>query len=83
MEKVTISLEVPKEANEVKNFIVELIKDIKGKKEVTAIVAENLAGLMSAIDGFDKLSTESKEKEIYNLAAVLVADLIAVFTDKK
>ena len=45
METVSVELKVPKESKEVVDFIVELYKDIKAKKSISEISAENLPAL--------------------------------------
>lgn len=60
METVTVEIEVGKESKEVADALGDLVADIKAGKEVAAIVAENIPGLLKAIDGFDKLDDEMK-----------------------
>lgn len=76
MELVKVEVEVPKEMKEVADFIVGLVQDIKEKKSVTAIAAENLPALMGAVQGFESLSAESKSEQAYALYGLLVGDLI-------
>ena len=82
MELVDVALKVPKEMNDIKVALIGLVEDIKAKKGVAAIVAENIPALMSAIEGFDQLGEEAKSAEAYNLYALLLADLAKVLTAK-
>lgn len=80
---VTETVKLPKEANEVRFFIIELLKDIRAKKTVAQISEENLANLWTAVQGFDVLDDECKDPAIYKLGALTGADMIEVFTAKK
>lgn len=82
MELVDVNMKVPKEMKEVKDFLVKLIEDIKMKKSTSEIIAGSLAGLMLAIEGFDKLGDEVKSKESYNLYALMIADMVKAFMAK-
>lgn len=75
MELVKVEVEVPKEMLDVKNFLVGLVKDIKAKKSIVEISAGSLPALMTAFDGFDKLSEEAKAAQSYDLYALLAADI--------
>lgn len=75
MELVKLEIEVPKEMNDVRLFLVQLVNDIVAKKGVTEIIASSLPSLITAVDGFQKLSEEAKAKEAYNLYGLLAADL--------
>lgn len=57
---VPVTYQAPKELNEVRIALVELIRDIKAGKDVGTLVAENLATLMTAVGGIDKLPEEFK-----------------------
>lgn len=57
VEKVLV---VGKESSEVADSLSELIKDIKAGKDVSLIAAENLPGLVKAVDGYDKMDDEMK-----------------------
>lgn len=59
---VKVEIEVGKESKDVVDLVADLIEDIKAKKDVSAIAAENLPGLMKAIEGFDQLDDEAKSK---------------------
>jgi hypothetical protein len=78
MNLVKVEIDVPKEMLDVKTFLVELVADIKAKKNVGAIASENLPNLVAAIDGFSALGEEAKSEQANNLYGLLVADLIKV-----
>ncbi len=82
MALVKLELEVPKEMNDIRLFVVKLVADLKAKKPITEVIGGALAGLMTAIEGFDQLDEEAKMKEAYNLYAMLAADIAAVLTVK-
>jgi hypothetical protein len=82
VQKVAVTVQVPKEMNDVKNLVVELIRDIKAKKTPGELVAENIPGLMSAMDGMDKLGAEAQDAAAYDLAALLAADIAKILTGK-
>ena len=75
-------LEVPKEMNDVALFLVKIVADIKAKKPVAELLAGSLAGLMSAVEGYDLLDDEAKLAEAYNLYGILVSDLAKVLLAK-
>jgi len=75
MALVKVELEVPKEMNDIRLFIAQLLLDIKAKKPVTEIMAGSLGGLMAAIEGWDQLDEEAKLKEAFNLYGLLAADI--------
>lgn len=82
MDLVKVELQVPKEMNDVREFLVKLLVDIKAKKPIAELVAGALPGLIAAVDGYNKISDEAKAKEAYNLYGLLVADVIAALTVK-
>lgn len=69
MNLIKVELEVPKESKEVIDAVVELIKDLKAKKDLTAILAENIAVLSMAIEGLDQIKEELKSKYVADLAS--------------
>ncbi len=71
MDTVTITLNVPKEMQEVSVFLVNLVKAIKAKKTPAVIAAEELGDLMAAVEGYDKLSEEVKSAEASDCIALL------------
>lgn len=83
MEFIKKELEVPKELNDVAVLVVALIEDIMLKKDLAVIAAENLPLLMAAIQGFEAMQEEIKDDKAYNVAALLVSDLMKVLKKKK
>lgn len=57
-------IEYAKELDDVMVLVVELVKDIKAKKDVAALAAENLPNLMNAIGGLDQIGDEFKNKPV-------------------
>lgn len=57
-----VELEVGKESKDVYDALADLVEDIKAGKDVSAIAAENLPGVMEAVEGFDQLDDEFKHK---------------------
>jgi hypothetical protein len=58
LQMVKVEIEVGKETKEIIDFVSDLIKDIKAGKDMAAIAAENLPGLISAVGGFQELPAE-------------------------
>lgn len=83
MEFVKKELEVPKELNDVATLLVAMIEDMVAKKDLGAIAAENLPLLMTAIQGYELIQEELKDEKVYNVAAILVADIMKVLKKKK
>ena len=83
MEFIKKELEVPKELNEVATLIVSLVEDIVAKKDLAVVAAENLPLLMTAIQGFEAMQEELKDDKVYNVAVLLVSDLVKVLKKKK
>jgi hypothetical protein len=83
VEMIRKEIQVPRNVDEIRVLIVGLLEDIVQKKELQALIAENLQPLLAAIEGIDKLSEEAKSKEVYNVAALLAADVIRVLTAPK
>lgn len=75
MANVTKTLEVPKEMSEVVDAIAGIVLDVKLKKPVAEILANNLQKLMTAVDGYDKLDEEQKTPQFTNAVAYLIAQL--------
>jgi len=83
MEVIKKEIEVPKELNEVCVFVVELLKDIIAKKSIAEISAENVPNLMAAVNGFEAMKDELKDDKVFDLAALMVADIVKVFKKKE
>lgn len=83
VEKVKVELEIPKEMSEIKFFLVELLKDIKAKKDVTQLIGENITNLVAAVDGFEKLDDEVKDPSIYAFGGILAGEIVEVLVKKE
>ena len=70
--KKIVQVEVAKEIDDVLVLVKELIADIKAKKDAAALMAENIQGLMTAIEGIDKIPQELKEE----LAEVIMSGMV-------
>lgn len=57
-------IDYAKEVDDVLVLVVELVKDIKAKKDMAALAAENLPNLMNAIGGLDQVGDEFKNKQV-------------------
>lgn len=79
---VDVTISVPKELNDVRILIVELVKDLKAGKDFTAISAENLGNLMTALQGVDVIPDEVKGPGVAHLVGLLAGDLGEVFLAK-
>ncbi len=55
----TRTIQFAKEADDVLIFVIELIKDLKAKKGLPEIAAENLPNLMQAMSGLDQIEGET------------------------
>lgn len=77
------TLQLPKEMNEIRTAIRELVADIKAGKEVGALAGENLQNLIVAVEGFDKLDEEAKSQESYAVYGLLASDLAKILSAKK
>lgn len=79
MDTIQSQLNVPKETKEVIDGALDLIEDIRAKKDVGVIAAENLPSLMAAFDGYDKIKGEISSAERSDLVAYVakrVMDLL-------
>lgn len=76
------TLDLPKELNDIRLCIVELVADIKAKKDLTVIVAETVPNLIRAVEGFDALDAETKDAAALNVGALLLTDLAKLFLPK-
>lgn len=80
METVEIKFNVGKDSKEIVDAVVEIIKDIKAKKDIAAIATENLPGLMSAVNGYENLGAEAKSNvrnETAAYAGLQLAEVLA------
>lgn len=74
-------VEYAKEVDDVLVLLVELVKDVKAKKDLGAIAAENLPNLMAAITGADQVGAEVQANKAVVLQTVghRLGDLASVF----
>lgn len=81
MELVKLEVSVPKELNDVRLFVVELLKDIKAGKDRGAILAENMPNLFVAVEGVSTMSEEVKQESAKSavLAGLMGGEIIGVF----
>lgn len=70
VETVNVTIAVGKESKEVADCLAEIVEDIRAGKKLEA-VAENLPGLMTAIDGYDKLDDEQKHDSKHGTRAYI------------
>lgn len=75
---VKVEVEVPKEANEIRVALRELLIDIRKKKPAQNVVMENLQHLYQAVEGADKLDDEARSKQIDYVAGLMAADIASV-----
>lgn len=77
---VKVEIEVGKETKELVDALADLVEDIRAKKDMSLIAAENLAGLLKAVEGVDQLDDEMKSSARNSsgaYAALKIADAIA------
>lgn len=70
------TLEVPKECKEIADAVVDILQDALDKKGIGEIAAENIAGIMVAAEGYDKVTDEAKSKYRSDLAAYVSKKLM-------
>lgn len=80
-----LELSVPKEACDVKDLIVALVKGLKEKKPLAELSSSVLPQLLAAVDGIDKLDDEAKYAKgaLVKLGAVLAAEVVEVLAFKE
>lgn len=76
MESVKKELLVGKESAEVIDAIAELVKDIRAGKDVALIATENLTGLVTAVEGYDKIGAELGGELRNHTASYLVSQVL-------
>lgn len=80
MEPIKKEVLYAKETGELMTLLIELVKDLKAKKDVSALAAENLPLLIAAMDGMDKIPEEAKDKHVMlSTVGMHVGELAAVF----
>ena len=82
MELVSVTVQLPKESKEVFDLLIELVKDIKAKKDYAAIAAENFPLLVKAIDGVGSIPEEAKSEAIFRLAGYGAGELASALLAK-
>lgn len=65
----------PKEMNDVRKCIKDLVIDIRKGKDVGVIAMENLPGLVNAIDGYEKLPAAAKHPTAGYAGGLLAGDI--------
>lgn len=55
-------VEYAKELDDVFVLAIELVKDIRAKKSATVIAGENLQNFINAVNAFDQIPEEAKNK---------------------
>lgn len=71
-----VTIKVGKETTDVLELVADLIKDIKAKKGVSEIAAENLPGLYKAVEGFDQIDDEMRSEHLEETIALGVAKIV-------
>lgn len=84
-ELVPLTLQVPKELNDVRVALVGIVDDIKAGKTAGEIAGENLPALFAAIDNAGKIPEEAKEKirESCALGGLMGGELLGVLLAPK
>lgn len=82
VEMVEQTVQLPKEAKEVKDALVNLVKVMKDKKPMSEIIASELPYLMKAVEGYEKLGEEAKTPEIAMVFGVLGGEVGAILMKK-
>lgn len=76
MESVKKELVVGKESSEVIDAIAELVRDIRAGKDVAVIASENLASLVGAVEGYEKIGGEVSGELRNHTASYLVSQVL-------
>ena len=82
MELVEVQVKVPKETKEIADAIVNLVKVIKEKKDLTVMITEEIPFLIKAIEGYDKVKEEAKEPEIAMALGLMVGEIGQILMKK-
>lgn len=80
IEIVKIEVSVPKELNEIRVALNKVLVDVKAKKPFAEIASGNFPALVAAVEGFEKLDDEVKEKlqESLHCVGLLGGDVAGV-----
>lgn len=75
---VELKLQVPKELNDVRVLLIELVKDLKDKKDLATVAAENLLNLSTAVAGLTDIPTEfaQEKQKTAQLAGLMGGELL-------
>ena len=76
MQKVSVTMEVPKESKEIVDALAHIVTEIKMKKSVAEMVGSSLAKLIAAVEGFDQLGEEIKSDGQDEIAGYLVQQVM-------
>lgn len=66
----TKQIEYAKEIDDATKLLVELVADLRAKKSISEIAAENIPNLLAALDGIDQVDDEFEENRKVALATV-------------
>lgn len=80
---VSVTVQVPKELNDVRLALVSLLSDLKAKKDMTSIIGGNLKLLSDAIDNINQLDDEfrGKLKESLTGCGLTVGEVMGALLD--
>lgn len=76
MQKVSVTMEVPKESKEVIDALTGLLADIKAKKNLQEVIGGALPRVIAAVDGFGQLGEEVKSDGKDELAGYAVREIL-------
>lgn len=82
VEMVEQTVKMPKEAKDVKDAIVNLVRVMKAKKPMSEMIASEMPFLMEAVHGFEKLGEEAKTPEIAMVLGVMGGEVGEVLMTK-
>ena len=82
---VPVSYQAPKEMNEVRVALVEVVKAVRAGKPLSQIAMEDLALLSDALKGVDQIPMEAREdlSHTAQLAGHLGGELLGIFLAPK
>lgn len=80
VEIVKLEIGVPKEMQDVSVLLQNIVKAIKAKKGVAEIAASELADLIAAVEGYDKIGDEVKSPEASDCIALLGSGIYKALT---
>lgn len=83
VEMIEQTVKMPKEAKEVKDALLVLVKAMKAKKPMSEIIATELPYAMKAVDGFEKIGEEAKTPEIAMVFGVMGGEIGQVLMTKE